>query len=359
MNYRVATLLAEESLTGSGTKTIDINVTDVISRIMFSWRVTKSQHAMNSYAHKDITKIELVDGSDALHSLDGGQNQAVCIYDRKCPSMNHGQHMTSLSEYSTYAIDFGRYLYDPQLALDPRKFNNLQLKISYDVDVSDTGVTTGYLEVWAYCFDEKMVTPIGFLSTKDFESWSLSAAAAYHYVDLPTDLTIRKLFIQGYRASYEPWYQVMGARLSEDNDKRVPFDWELEDYYRIMKGIWTPVTEEFEAQVDTTGAAYYLTPTDYYATLVAMSSNVAGYPYSTGGYFKGGVVTLKASATSQLVGIARGYLPNHVYEFPFGDPNDLGDWYDVTRLGSLRLRLLSGTGTSGNVDTILQQLRKY
>jgi hypothetical protein len=359
MNYRKATILSETNLTPAGTKTIEINVADVISRLTIAWRVTKGHDGMQSYAHKDITKIELVDGSEVLHSLDGGQNQALCIYDRKCGSMNHGQHTDGNSEYSTYAIDFGRHLYDPVLALDPKRFKNLQLKIAYNFAVADTSATLGYMEVWADVFDEKVVTPMGFLTAKNYESWTLSAAGAYKYVDLPTDRVIRKMLIQGYYAAYEPWYQVIEARLSEENDKRIPFDLDLEDYCRVMKGVWTPVHENFYGLGSAASTyGFYVTPTDYYCTLNATGVGGAAIGpdrQPQGGYFK----LTAAGGNEYASGTVTGFLPNHCFEIPFGNPQDVDDWYDVTKLGSLRLRLKSGSGSSGNVDTILQQLRKY
>jgi len=360
MNYRLTKLLSEENLTPAGTKTINIDVADVISRIFFSWRVTKALDHMTSYAHKDITKIELVDGSDVLFSLDGGQCQALNIYDRKCGSMNHGQHTLANSEYSTYAIDFGRFLHDPVLALDPKRFRNLQLKITHNFAVADTSATLGYMEVWADCFDEKVVSPMGFLSAKAFESWTLSAAGAYKYVGLPTDRVIRKMLIQGYYAGYEPWNQVIEARLSEDNDKRVPFDLDLEDYYRFMKGVWAPVEETFVARLFVAEHAFYVTPTDYYAQILVTPTDPYYASGDAGAFFRGGYAVMQVnSAQQEVCGVARGYLPNHCFELPFGDSMDIDDWYDVTKIGSLRLRLKSGSGTSGNVDTILQQLRKY
>lgn len=359
MNYRTAKILAEKDLTaGAGTETIEINVSDVISRIAFSWRVTKAIEGMASYAHKDISKIELVDGSEVLHSLDGGQNQALCMYDRGAKTMNHGQHLGANSEFSVFGIDFGRYLFDPMLALDPRRFKNLQLKITYDEDVADTSATANGLEVWAECFDEKIVSPIGFLTAKNHESWSLTTAGVYHYVDLPTDRPIRKLLIQGYRAAYEPWYQVIEARLDEDNEKRIPFDWDLEDYHRMCKGLnFGEVEEEFEGLVQSGTKTYYLTPTDFYCQLqLSPLDALTNWPGVAG---RGGQFVITWSGDFWVYGKASGYLPNHCFCFPFGDQKDIDDWYDITKLGSLRLRLKSGTGNSGNVDTILQQLRRY
>lgn len=359
MKYRRTTLLAETNLTPAGTKTIDINIADPISRIAFSWRVTKASEGMASYAHKDITKIELVNGSEVLHSLDGGQNQALCIYDRGTKTMNHGQHLSSNSEFSIFGIDFGRFLFDPVLALDPKRFRNLQLKITYNFAVADTSATLGYLEVWAECFDEKVISPMGMLIAKNFESWSLSAASAYHYVDLPTDRVIRKMLLQGYRAAYEPWYQVMQWRIDEDNEKRIPFDIsDLEDYYRMCKGTgFGQVHEQFEGLVQSGTKTYYLTPTDYYPNMSVMDLETQTATLGVSG--RGGQFVLTRSGDYWVYGTVAGYVPNHCFCFPFGDQKDIDDWYDVTKIGSLRERLVSGSGTSGNVDTILQQLYKY
>lgn len=359
MNYRVAELLAAEDQTaGAGTKTIDIAGSQIISRIDIRWLITKGSVGMSSYPHKDITKIELVDGSDVLHSLDGGQNQALCIFDRRCPTMNHGQYIMANSQRSFYGIDFGRFLFDPILALDPSKFRNLQLKITYDEDVSDTGASVNSLMVLAHCFDEKDVMPIGLLTAKDIESWSLSAAGAYHYVDLPTDQIIRKMLIQGYRKSYEPWYQVAEAKLSEDTDKRIPFNWNLEDYHQFRKGMDEPVIERVAINHSGTACVFYFLPTDYWATFVTQGQGT-GDQAGTGASGRGGAFTIATGGSTQSQGIVSGWLPNHCFQFPFGDQNDIDDWYDVSLLKSLKLRLLSGSGTSGNVDTILQQLRRY
>lgn len=359
MNYRTAKVLAEKTLSGAGTETIDINVKDIISRINLSWRVVRSGEGMDSYPYDDIDKIELVDGSDVLHSMDGGENQAICIYDRRCASMNHGEHKNANSEFSLYGIDFGRFLFDPELAFDPKKFSNPQLKVTYDVDVCDTGVTEGHLEVLAECFDEKVPSPVGFLMAK--EHWSgAKPTTGYEYIDLPTDYPIRKMLIKAFLAGYEPWYQVSEARIDEDNEKRIPFDWGLEDYYRFMKGFWTPIQEEFYGEGDS-GATYYyyVTPTDYKSTFIG---NVFTGAASCGPYnvCKGGKIRLVTSAaTGHVMGYVYGYLPNHCFEFPFGDQRDMSDWYDVTKLGSLRLRLKAGTGASTTTGVVLQQLRRY
>lgn len=360
MRYRTAKLLAEESIAAAGTKTIDINVTDMISRIVVAYRTSKSKNGMDSYAHKDVSRIELVDGSEILHSLSGGQNQALCIYDRKVGTMSHGQRIDGSSEYNVYGIDFGRFLLDPVLAFDPTKFNNPQLKITHNFAVSDTGVTAGLLEVWAECFDERKITPIGFLAAKEVYAYTCGAAASYEYIDLPVDRALRKLLIEGYRSGYSPWDQIIEARLDEDNEKRIPFDWDLEDYNRVKKGEFEPVEEVLIGIASAGGLVFYVTPTDYWATLAPISQNNAPDLYISGASMTGGKATLKSAAATQFTAIVRGWLPNHCFCFPFGDQMDMEDWYNVANLGSLRLRLKAGgSAANGTGAAIVQQLRKY
>jgi len=362
MNYRTAIILAAQDLvSASGTKTIDLNISDIISRIIIRWQVTKSISYMNSYAHSDILKIELVDGSDVLHSLNGGQNQALCIYDRKVPTMLEGGIIGANAQISHYGIDFGRFLFDPVLAFDPKQFRNPQLKITYNEALSDTGNEANELEIWAECFDEKVVSPMGFLSAKEHHSYTPASSGVYEYIQLPTDRVIRKMLIQGYLADHEPWYQVAEAKLDEDNDKRIPFDWNLEKYYQVRKSRDLMVMDSIATQLEVTARAYYLTPTDYWAGLILQNTDPsysAGVPYvGAGGVFS---CSVAGGGGTENNGISHGWLPNHCFQFPFGDQQDMADWYDATKVGSLRLRLKSGGGYSGSdIATVIQQLRSY
>ncbi len=361
MKYRTVELLASgDQSDGVGTKIIDINVRDIISRIMIYWQVTMGDSNMDAPAYKDITKIELVNGSDVLHSLDGGLNQALAIYNRKISSMTYKQRLTSNSLATNYAIDFGRFLHDPMLALDPKRFDQLQLKISYNEDLANTSSSANELGVKAEVFDEKEVNPIGFLQAKNI--YAITApSSGYTYVELPRDHVLRKLMIQGYRDAYEPWNVVANARLNEDNDKRVIFDWNIERYYRMMQAVWKQIEEEVIFYVGASSDyVLYVTPTDYYVTLTGTDFGGGAVAWGSTTTNRGGKCTPDGASALLMMGIAKGYLPNHCIEFPFGDPQDLDDWYDLKDVGSLELRLNAGSaGTSGKYAVVVEQLRKY
>jgi len=361
MNYRYATILAEKSLSTKGTETIPINIQDPISRLEIGRHPTLAYTAMLAALPVGISKIELVDGSDVLHSLNGRENQALCIYDRRVPTMNHGELGHNADLYATFGIDFGRFLYDPELAFDPKQFNNPQLKISHEAVLLSANTVTHGLEVFAHCFDERAVSPIGFLMSKEHKSYSLGAAAAYEYTDLPTDFPIRQLLVRPHLTQVGPKNIMDTIKLSEDNDKRIPIDCGLEAYIRRMKGEWSIIQEVFNDYRETNGIYYkYITPTDHMTAISGMGIGSSDATSWVEDYTKGGYVQWRAGGTQMMVAVAHGYLPHHTIQFPFGRQDQIDDWYDVTRVNSLRLRLLSkAAGSGGDVGIILQQLRRY
>jgi len=161
MNYRYATVLPEYTLGAPGTYTVDLNVQDPISRLELGWKVTLANSLMLDALAACITKIELVDGSDVLHSLSGKQNQALCIYDRRCPTMNNAILGVGDPAHAGFGIDFGRYLYDPELAFDPTRFRNPQLKITHNRALVGADTSTHSIQIMAHLFDEKVINPDG------------------------------------------------------------------------------------------------------------------------------------------------------------------------------------------------------
>jgi len=359
MKYRTTHILAQTTLdTEGGTETISLKVKDPISRLTLGYDVTGVDKAKIAPLAAGLTKIELVDGSDVLFSMDGYECQALAIYDRRVNTLNHGQYIIGNAIYGSFPIDFGRFLHDPELAFDPKKFDNPMLKVTYDTDACDASATVSHLEVWADCFDERTISPIGFLMSK--EHWKQTITTDnYSYVDLPLDHTIRKLLVRGFKTQQAPWYCIAQARIDEDNEKRVPFNWDMEDYHRIMKGVWLPVIEQIVDYANENGDFdIYVTPTDYYVVWAGLpqgSYNVWTATYSPGGY-----VQRHASGTTMVSGIVYGWCPHHCIEFPFGDQRDIADWYDVALKESVRLRLKGSAETTPGVGSVvLQQLRRY
>ena len=362
MNYRLATILPEEALspTAGGTKLIPIRMKEPISRIEIKYAVTKSLQAMTDHPAADITKIELVDGSDVLHSLSGFENQALCMFDRKVPAMQEGVSLINVPQDSMYGIDFGRWLNDPQLAFDPNRFAMPQLKITYNSLLSDTGGTVPSLQVMAHVFDEKVINPIGFLMSKEHHSENAPASATAHkYVELPIDYRYRRIMVRAFLVNYPPEHTISHVKIDEDNERRIPWDVDVEDYCELSRARWEQIVDHMHINPGIATQYYFVTPSNYFAAIQGLcTSPTAHYNVALGR--TGGRVSITSDTITTILGEAMGWCPNHCFDFECGDPKDINDWYDVTKVGDLRMKVSGGgAGITGTYQVVIQQLRRY
>lgn len=360
MNYRVASLLAPEDLGPAGTKVIDVNISQPISRISIRWRTTKASTGQSKHGAADITKIELVDGSNRLHSLTGYESQALSYYNRPNIQMSHGQILSGNSHMEHFDIDFGRYLWDPELAFLAGNFRNPQLRITFDEDVSDTSVTVNEMEVLAHIFDEKEIAPSGFLRAIEEIDYTLGADNSYETVDLPTDKVIRQILVRAYQDGYEPWYSIDEARLDENGQQRIPFEYtSLEKYVRDMKSVWPKIIQPIQGYATTGGIVHYFATTEYWGAFLGGQQSGGGVAFVNAAGARGGKYTIYGPSNIQFTGHAMGWLPHHCYQFPMGLQGMIEDWYDPSEKAP-RLRLRASTGaTSSTGQVILEQLQRY
>jgi len=362
MNYRLATILAREERAADITKVIDLNLADPMSQMIItheSYNATSG--TPTAHPAECITKIELVDGSDVLFSLTGKEAQAVDWYHRMEEPSNVIQYPPTLYNTEVYVMNFGRFLWDALYAFDPTKFTNPQLKITIDVDGGGTNVTTGYLTVLAHIFDEKAITPEGFFMHKEIKDYAL-ASAAHEYTDLPTDYPYRKLFarIQKYGTGPEDCFDII--KLSEDNDKRVPYNHTISEILRTIVGQGREYREVILSEGYINGSFSYCTPSFRQMMMATQWRPTPSAALTSLFYCDGGRFWIRnQSATSNLMILSTGWCPHGVIEIPFGLQDVPDDWYDVTKLGSLRLDILSASGVSSSDECqiFLQQLRKY
>jgi hypothetical protein len=360
VNYRTAQLLAPEDLGASGTKVINIDIDQPISRLEIRFQTTKASQGMSAASPANISKIEIVDGSTVLWSATGYECQAVAYYNNPGMIFDHGQHISTLGEVDIYRIDFGRWLWDTELAFMPGQYVNPQLRITWDEDVSDTSVTANELEVLAYLFDEKQVSPQGYLSVQEWFSYTVGAEDAFETIMLPEDHLIRGLYVRAFRDGFEPWAQIDEVRFDENNQQRVPFEYtNLENYYRAMKSVHPPIVQPFAFIADTGSLNFYVAPTDYYSGFVAAGLGATTEVFHEQASSKGGKLDIDASANTNALGLAFGWLPWHTFRFDMGYKMDMTDWYNPSgKRPRLRLRAAS-SGTNGTAQVVLEQLRRF
>ncbi|GAG60177.1 unnamed protein product [marine sediment metagenome] len=201
--YRMATVLSETSNLAAGTKVIDILEQDPISRFDIYLRLTGDGSATNTHPAAAITKIEIVDGSDVLFSMDGKQARAMAILGTGKLPGDMNTYLNNVQCHSIIHINFGRYLWDDNFALSPLRFKNLQMKITHNRALGGNHSDILTLAVYAQIFDEKKITPASFFMTKKVYDF-YGGAAGWEYIDLPTDLTFRQIVIQAEVSGANP-----------------------------------------------------------------------------------------------------------------------------------------------------------
>jgi len=362
MNYRLATLYARGAISSDLTVDVDVDVKDPITQIVVVYDTLNGAVATaDGYPAACLSKIELIDGSNVLYSLSGVEAQAVDFYHNQREPANHVRYLAANYCHSIMNLNFGRYLYDPELALDPTRFSNLKLRITIDRNLGGCSSVAGLLAVFAHMFDEKPVSPIGFLMHKEIKSYTLGNGS-HEYTDLPLDYPYRKLLIRAQRLGVEPHFQINNIKLSQEVDKVVPFNLTMNDLIRTIVSQTRPYREGIIGP-GTAGAGvyFYCVPT-YMVTISGSHWGNVNHTYPPNFYDGDGGRFSERQGTTGPNWQANlgGWLPHAVLDIPFGIQSDMADWFDVSGIGNLKLDITSGGApAAGSCQIMLQQLRRY
>jgi len=359
MNYRATNIFAQKAYAADFTELIDINLADPVSELRLNYQGLNASGTTGSTAHwaKAVTKVELVDGSDVLFSLSGMELYALgWLHYKKAPAQ--WLHYWGSNYFViTLRIPFGRFLWDQMLALTPRAFKNLQLRIQSTMAAGGVAPTASKLDVWALCFDEKTPSPIGLLTAREIKQYTMGDAS-HEYTDLPMDQKIRKLMVKALVAGTESNQVLAHLKLSEDNDRHIIVDADSDVIGWMFDDENIQINEGFYFQNDGAKRAYHCTPTSKVYPLAC------GYTGTASAYFDtydgdGGRIYIDGSGAVNGVCQVQGFYPNGVFSVPMGDQNDPDDWFDPAGLKNLQLDLKSASSMTNTCEIILQQLRQY
>jgi len=361
MNYREVEIYAPKDLGPSGTEVIDIKVKDCLSAIELIWQTTVVTAAVMTAPHVAcISRIELVDGSDVLFGLSGEEAQALAFYSSGRMPLNLISVKAAEYMKSVIPIYFGRKLFDRQLALDPKRFANLQLKITWNEAAANGSVAANQLTVRGWAFDKRPVSPIGFLTAKELKEYT-PAASSYEYTKLPLDYPYRLLMIRSKSTTIEPNAALGQVKLDEDNDKRISLDMTGDE---ILQKIVAPLGEFEERFL----GADAVTATDLYgaptADVHAKAEVDADIIAAADDYSQSTITNNKYSWSTAVNCLyyafrVSGFAPHSCLGIPMGDLAEIEDWYDPKGIGDLRLTTqgAASVGTSPKAQIVIQQLR--
>lgn len=359
MNYRQVTLLPSTSLGASGVKIIDLNLRDPVSRLLFYLEVTTGGGNFTKHISEALTKVELIDGSEVLMSVPGSVLDSIPYFTGQPVTIDkHGWEQSTTHKARLY-YDFGRFLYDPKYAFDPAKLTNPQLRLTFDGTNVEANATDVTLQVEGLVFDDRIVQASHYLGVKQLIEWS-PGNNEWKYVQMPTDYPYRLLLVQAYNPGKAIDDILSNIRLSEDQDKRIPYDVGAAELAKNNAIDYGRVYDQAEGDAQTSDRDYMsrvgkLMAVGHAAATEANLDNIT--------ITEAAKVTIGASTGSFALSlILSGFCPHSIVSLPVGHPADENDWYNVGGLGSLELQLKSGGSASsnaGNPKIYVQQGRSY
>ena len=176
---RLTSVMAPKDLGAAGTEIVDINIAEQISAFLIRFEFTNVTVSVNTATIQEcISKVEIVDGSEVLYSLNANEIQAMHYYATgKFPYSHIGLTVGDINEF-TLPIYFGRYLYDPIFALRPERYRNLQCKITWNEDAANASVVVNECGLWAYVDDNPPGGGAkGFFRSVQQKSYAMAGAA--------------------------------------------------------------------------------------------------------------------------------------------------------------------------------------
>ena len=359
MKTRHSVISDSLSIATDGISTIDLENIGPISRITLLPKVI-NPNAWVAVGHPDeiISKIEIIDGSDVLFSMSGGEARALAYYSTKNIPVCSLNNMALEWSFAPIDIYFGRYLWDKEMSFDPSRYSNPQLKITHAIAAHMTAAATGYVTVVADVFDESPPRPAGMLIQKVHHNLTL-VIGAVSYVDLPDDLPIRLIIAGSYSDSQGPEYQVTQIKLSEAGDKHLIFDEPTEELEAYFCSQYPPWHEKVSMGVKVAHDSFWITPS-YEQTVMLLGTNdsdgILQMTTASGGQKR----TVEASVAATAEGIAHGWCPNGMIPFDFRGPDSgPGDYWDVKRGGGAKFKYTAAAGpdTTPTWNTVIQSYR--
>lgn len=350
----------------SGTITFNIDYSDIISMIAIQFNATNGASGnKNNPIESNVSKIELVDGSDVLWSLPG--DVAFAHYNQltgKQPKQYYSGAISD-SQWVVIPIMFGRYLYDPTYAFNPNAFRNPQLKITFDEASIRAAGATGFVSdsftcSVLYSLVEDGEAPRGFFTAKDIYDYT-SLASGDTTIDLPTDYPYRNLMVRAYQAGQWFGTNVSNYKLTCDGGKFVPFDlptdrWEILHKDRlpsVHRAVYT-ITDDAETHQLWLGIVNENSIHSHVPGDIATTSSPANGQVTVGHKTHAG-----AAVNANPVHIfAKGWHPHNLLIYPFGRPDNPEEWFVAPEYNSIKL-VLTNANAAAEVNVCLEQVRLY
>ena len=352
MKTRDYVLVNAQNISDSQTFTKDLKTGMKIQELRVIYQATNGSTS-NTLGKLNgmVSKLEVVDGSDVLHSLSFRQEQARDYFltgRLPCQQLNSKLGGVVIEEADIY---FGRFPGDRDFYLDTSRFKNAMLSLASALTISATAgfeTAKGYLTVILKLIEDAAPPCQGFILSKEAENFT-TVGSGTKSTDLATDFDYQSLMFGALETTIEPDVDISNYKLTLDDDRFIPFNLSatqiLEDNVRRL-----PAVRQRKNFLNDTAVNWL---SDVYG-------RVSGWMGPIGGTAKGGVSTVTAEQlvaymttgdTASLFLNVRGYCPHSFLEWPFGDGREVDDYLKVAGLS--KAELIGTDAAAGGAYTVV------
>ena len=359
MNHRHTVLIDNRAATADLVEIFNLRGLAPMSELLVVYKALNTTSVPLEHPAQCITKIQIVDGSTVILDLSGKQAQALSYYHYKAPTVNGLSYISGNYCWAACRIPFGRWLWDPILALDPARFGNLQVIVYTDLNGGGAGTpVAGVLEVSASLFDDKKIAAAGYLRHREHFRYSVVASGEMT-VDLPVDNPLKMIMFMGDYKDTALIQQINRIKITQDNDAKVHLNNSTSDILKMLSGDIQPWTEKLRGNGTTNAVEHFIT--QFYEATGIMGGIMATPNYASVTQTDGGTCDIDSFALGEFDVLTHGYAPHGCVGVEFGDPWDLEDWWMPGRGSELKAKLTAGAAASANGinKVITSQLIKY
>ena len=358
----------DETISDSQTKIYDLEGIDPISCIDVIYEATNgSTSNVGHPLHKDVSKIEVVDGSDVLFSLSAPQIAALDFYALGKYPWHDIREGGGAVQKEMFRIPFGRFLGDPRLYLNPANFKNPQLKCTHSLTISSTAgfaTGTGKLTVIAKTFHEAPPPAEGFLMAKDIYDWT-TASSGDEKVELPNDYPYRLLLLRAYESGVAWDTDITKVKLSIESDRIVPFELYSDDLETLNEELFgLAEIKQRLLRADNASPETFLAYPKVFDVEPLADLHVANVEGITADLATLQLLVLsttpsiaKQTTAKDILMAAKGVGPHNVLGIPFGELNDPATWFQAQNYKKIDFIVTQG-GAGATASVILQQFRR-
>ncbi len=358
MNHRSVALVDNKALTADNVEIYNLKGLDPISELIVRYRGLNASSTPTEHPATLITRIQVVDGSEVIMDLSGKQAVALAYYHYKQVTPQILNYIDNNYCGVTCRIPFGRYLWDPELALDPVRFKNLQVIVTTDLNGGGGAPDAGILEIAANIFDGKKINPRGYLKAREHYKYSV-VASGEHTIDLPVDRIIKMIMLQGDYKDTSLSQQINKIKITEDNDKKVPWNNNTVDILQMLAATLPAWQEKIRFNGTTSAVEFFIT--QFYEAAAVLGGIMATPNYGSATQSDGGTMDIDMSAAGECDGLTFGWAPHGCIGLECGDEWDVEDWFNPTGVHELKAKLTAGSSasSSGTNKVVVQQLMGY